>query len=225
MWGLWWVWLGAGCLLVGLVLGLLYLLIEFPGLSSWKVVHKESQEGRARQEQWRRDSLVLHSLGERRERRRESRVARARMLSVDQGVQCEEDESPRLQHDLLSRVIYERESKEEGRERKVGREERRLGREERRVTHTPFSLHSPVSTDDEGDSGVFPHSKELPRVSRVTSKEGGVRLALPDTPVVILITPQNRHKDFTVLDTLDLALDGQISYKETRDLVHSYRHS
>ena len=197
------------------MLGLLYLLIEFPGLSSWKVVHKESQEGRARQEQWRRDSLVLHSLGERRERRRESRVARARMLSVDQGVQCDEEESPRLQHNLLSRVIYER---EEGRERKVGREERR-------VSHTPFSLHSPVSTDDEGDSGVFPHSKELPRVSRVTSKEGGVRLALPDTPVVILITPQNRHKDFTVLDTLDLALDGQISYKETRDLVHSYRHS
>ena len=222
---MWWVWLGAGCLLVGLVLGLLYLLIEFPGLSSWKVVHKESQEGRARQEQWRRDSLVLHSLGERRERRRESRVARARMLSVDQGVQCEEEESPRLQHDILSRVIYERESGEEGRERKVGREERRLGREERRVSHTHFSLHSPVSTDDEGDSGVFPHSKELPRLSRVISKEGGVRLALPDTPVVILITPQNRHKDFTVLDTLDLALDGQISYKETRDLVHSYRHS
>ena len=223
------MWLGIGCLLVGMILGLLYLLIEFPGLSSWKVVHKESQEGRARQEQWRRDSLVLHSLGERREHRRESRVARARLLSVDQGVQCDKEESPRFQHDFLSRVVYEKEGGEEGRERRVGREERRMDREERRmdredkrVSHAPFSLHSPVSTDDEGDSGVFPDSKDFPRV---TSKEGGVRLALPDTPVVILITPQNRHKDFTVLDTLDLALDGQISYKETRDLVHSYRHS
>merc|ERR1712107_243106 len=38
---------------------------EFPGLVKWKEVPKESAEGRARQEKWRRDSVILGELQKR----------------------------------------------------------------------------------------------------------------------------------------------------------------
>merc|ERR1712130_886810 len=48
-----------------IILGLIWLFIEFPGLAGWKEVPKESVEGRARQEKWRRDSVILGELQKR----------------------------------------------------------------------------------------------------------------------------------------------------------------
>ena len=81
MWAEWWLVLAALALVLLVLLGLLWLVIEFPGLTGWKVVHKESPEGRARQERWRRDSLVIEQMEKRGKRR-------LRKVGVDQGVQC-----------------------------------------------------------------------------------------------------------------------------------------
>ena len=50
------------CAILTIILGLIWLFIEFPGLTGWKEVSKESAEGRARQEKWRRDSVILGEL-------------------------------------------------------------------------------------------------------------------------------------------------------------------
>ena len=65
MWQEWWLVLAVLSIIFIVLLGLLWLVIEFPGITGWKVVHKESPEGQARQAKWRRDSLVI----EQRERR------------------------------------------------------------------------------------------------------------------------------------------------------------
>ena len=101
MWAEWWLVLAALALVLLVLLGLLWLVIEFPGLTGWKVVHKESPEGRARQERWRRDSLVI----EQREKRGKRRL---RKVGVDQGVQClmeveEEEEKRKKRFNLLTR--------------------------------------------------------------------------------------------------------------------------
>merc|ERR1712088_425495 len=51
--------------LILVIFGLIWLVIEFPGLVKWKEVPKESAEGRARQEKWRRDSVILGELQKR----------------------------------------------------------------------------------------------------------------------------------------------------------------
>ena len=58
-------WLVFGVLALALLalLALLWTLIEFPGLCRWKEVRKESPEGRASQERWRRDSVILSQRG------------------------------------------------------------------------------------------------------------------------------------------------------------------
>ena len=61
------------CAILTIILGLIWLFIEFPGLTGWKEVSKESAEGRARQEKWRRDSVILGEL-----------QRRGRRVTVDQ---------------------------------------------------------------------------------------------------------------------------------------------
>merc|ERR1711971_985936 len=73
MWQAWWLLLLALCAVLVLILGLIWLFIEFPGLAGWKEVSKESAEGRARQEKWRRDSVILGEL-----------QRRGRRVTVDQ---------------------------------------------------------------------------------------------------------------------------------------------
>ena len=73
MWEGWWLLLLALSVLLTIILGLIWLLIEFPGLTGWKEVSKESAEGRARQEKWRRDSVILGEL-----------QRRGRRVTVDQ---------------------------------------------------------------------------------------------------------------------------------------------
>jgi len=65
MWQAWWLLLLALCAILTIILGLIWLFIEFPGLAGWKEVPKESAEGRARQEKWRRDSVILGELQKR----------------------------------------------------------------------------------------------------------------------------------------------------------------
>ena len=48
MWHGWWLLLLAILALIIVILGLIWLVIEFPGLVKWKEVAKESAEGRAR---------------------------------------------------------------------------------------------------------------------------------------------------------------------------------
>ena len=93
--GPWWLILGVLGLLLLALLGLLWLVIEFPGLTAhWKEVRQESSEGRASHERWRRDSVMMSRkgrgremlvVGEQRERRRGSRKVSRK---VDQEVQC-----------------------------------------------------------------------------------------------------------------------------------------
>merc|ERR1712037_411851 len=73
MWQAWWLLLLALCAVLVVILGLIWLFIEFPGLTGWKEVSKESAEGRARQEKWRRDSVILGEL-----------QRRGRRVTVDQ---------------------------------------------------------------------------------------------------------------------------------------------
>merc|ERR1711953_381903 len=73
MWQAWWLLLLALCAILSVILGLIWLFIEFPGLTGWKEVSKESAEGRARQEKWRRDSVILGEL-----------QRRGRRVTVDQ---------------------------------------------------------------------------------------------------------------------------------------------
>merc|ERR1712037_689600 len=73
MWQAWWLLLLALCAILTVILGLIWLFIEFPGLTGWKEVSKESAEGRARQEKWRRDSVILGEL-----------QRRGRRVTVDQ---------------------------------------------------------------------------------------------------------------------------------------------
>merc|ERR1712037_512463 len=73
MWQAWWLLLLALCAVLTVILGLIWLFIEFPGLTGWKEVSKESAEGRARQEKWRRDSVILGEL-----------QRRGRRVTVDQ---------------------------------------------------------------------------------------------------------------------------------------------
>merc|ERR1712037_978056 len=73
MWQAWWLLLLALCAVLVVILGLIWLFIEFPGLAGWKEVSKESAEGRARQEKWRRDSVILGEL-----------QRRGRRVTVDQ---------------------------------------------------------------------------------------------------------------------------------------------
>jgi len=65
MWHGWWLLLLAILALIIVIFGLIWLVIEFPGLVKWKEVPKESAEGRARQEKWRRDSVILGELQKR----------------------------------------------------------------------------------------------------------------------------------------------------------------
>ena len=58
-----WLLFGVMALALMALLALLWLLIEFPGLCQWQEVHKESPEGRASQERWRRDSVMLSQRG------------------------------------------------------------------------------------------------------------------------------------------------------------------
>merc|ERR1711902_21246 len=62
MWQAWGVLLLALCAILTIILGLIWLFIEFPGLTGWKEVPKASAEGRAREEKWRRDSVILGEL-------------------------------------------------------------------------------------------------------------------------------------------------------------------
>ena len=73
MWQGWWLLLLAICAILTIILCLIWLFIEFPGLTGWKEVSKESAEGRARQEKWRRDSVILGEL-----------QRRGRRVTVDQ---------------------------------------------------------------------------------------------------------------------------------------------
>ena len=73
MWQAWWLLLLALCAVLVVILGLIWLFIEFPGLAGWKEVSKESAEGRARQEKRRRDSVILGEL-----------QRRGRRVTVDQ---------------------------------------------------------------------------------------------------------------------------------------------
>jgi len=65
MWHGWWLLLLAILALIIVIFSLIWLVIEFPGLVKWKEVPKESAEGRARQEKWRRDSVILGELQKR----------------------------------------------------------------------------------------------------------------------------------------------------------------
>ena len=208
MWAEWWLVLAALALVLLVLLGLLWLVIEFPGLTGWKVVHKESPEGRARQERWRRDSLVI----EQREKRGKRRL---RKVGVDQGVQClmEVEEADKVEENFQYRLTTDQQARARSRQREAFMErmdeELVMGEESPLEVHSPLEgLHSPVSTDDE-DSGVFPHHNQTKRKERREWKS-----TCKGSSVVIVIAGggggggqhQRGHKDHSVLDSLDLAL-------------------
>jgi hypothetical protein len=208
MWAEWWLLLAAAAAIALAVLALLWCAIEFPGLTSWSVeVHKASPEGRASQERWRNNSRSDSSVmdlkrgrGARRERRQERRAARK--VSVDVEVQCGMDEEE-LAGSFRARVLHSPQSfPARGRGEAMGcRLAPGLGR------------HSAVSTDDEGDSGVFPNPP---------AEQAGARVHRLGDSVVVVITPQHRHKEYSVLDTLDLALCSQHTIAQPQDWL---RHS
>ena len=172
MWAEWWLVLAALALVLLVLLGLLWLVIEFPGLTGWKVVHKESPEGRARQERWRRDSLVI----EQREKRGKRRL---RKVGVDQGVQClmEVEEAEKVEENFQYRLTTDQQARARSRQREAFMErmdeELVVGEESPIEVQSPLEglhsplvrVHSPVSTDDE-DSGVFPHHNQTKRKER-----------------------------------------------------------
>ena len=207
MWQEWWLVLAAISIILLILLGLLWLVIEFPGLTGWKVVHKESPEGRARQERWRRDSLVI----EQREKKTggKRRGSRVRRVGVDQGVQClmevEEEEKRGV------------EAEEESFDYRLAADQARARSRQTFMDgggEELVGVHSPVSTDDE-DSGVFPnhhhhHSKRKER--RGGCIKGECQPPCKGSSVVIVIAGGGQHqlgggnKDHSVLDSLDLAL-------------------
>ena len=210
MWAEWWLVLAALALVLLVLLGLLWLVIEFPGLTGWKVVHKESPEGRARQERWRRDSLVI----EQREKRGKRRL---RKVGVDQGVQClmEVEEADKVEENFQYRLTTDQQARARSRQREAFMErmdeELVVGEESPTEVHNPLEglhsplvrVHSPVSTDDE-DSGVFPHHNQTKRKERREWKS-----TCKGSSVVIVIAGGGvggGHKDHSVLDSLDLAL-------------------
>ena len=215
MWAEWWLVLAALALVLLVLLGLLWLVIEFPGLTGWKVVHKESPEGRARQERWRRDSLVI----EQKEKRGKRRL---RKVGVDQGVQClmEVEEADKVEENFQYRLTTDQQARARSRQRETFMErmdeELVVGEESPIKVQSPLEglhsplvrVHSPVSTDDE-DSGVFPHHKQTKRRERREWKS-----TCKGSSVVIVIAGggggggqhQRDHKDHSVLDSLDLAL-------------------
>ena len=210
MWAEWWLVLAALALVLLVLLGLLWLVIEFPGLTGWKVVHKESPEGRARQERWRRDSLVI----EQKEKRGKRRL---RKVGVDQGVQClmEVEEADKVEENFQYRLTTDLQARARSRQREAFMErmdeELVVGEESPTEVHSPLEglhsplvrVHSPVSTDDE-DSGVFPHHNQTKRKERREWKS-----TCKGSSVVIVIAGGGvggGHKDHSVLDSLDLAL-------------------
>ena len=212
MWAEWWLVLVALALVLLVLLGLLWLVIEFPGLTGWKVVHKESPEGRARQERWRRDSLVI----EQKEKRGKRRL---RKVGVDQGVQClmEVEQAEKVEENFQYRLTTDQQARARSRQREAFMErmdeELVVGEESPLEVHSPLEglqsplvrVHSPVSTDDE-DSGVFPHHNQTKRKERREWKS-----TCKGSSVVIVIAGgggqhQRGHKDHSVLDSLDLAL-------------------
>ena len=210
MWAEWWLVLAALALVLLVLLGLLWLVIEFPGLTGWKVVHKESPEGRARQERWRRDSLVI----EQKEKRGKRRL---RKVGVDQGVQClmEVEEADKVEENFQYRLTTDQQARARSRQREAFMErmdeELVVGEESPIDVHNPLEglhsplvrVHSPVSTDDE-DSGVFPHHNQTKRKERREWKS-----TCKGSSVVIVIAGGGvggGHKDHSVLDSLDLAL-------------------
>ena len=210
MWAEWWLVLAALALVLLVLLGLLWLVIEFPGLTGWKVVHKESPEGRARQERWRRDSLVI----EQKEKRGKRRL---RKVGVDQGVQClmEVEEADKVEENFQYRLTTDLQARARSRQREAFMErmdeELVVGEESPTEVHSPLAglhsplvrVHSPVSTDDE-DSGVFPHHNQTKRKERREWKS-----TCKGSSVVIVIAGGGvggGHKDHSVLDSLDLAL-------------------
>ena len=210
MWAEWWLVLVALALVLLVLLGLLWLVIEFPGLTGWKVVHKESPEGRARQERWRRDSLVI----EQKEKRGKRRL---RKVGVDQGVQClmEVEEADKVEENFQYRLTTDQQARARSRQREAFMErmdeELVVGEESPTEVHSPLEglhsplvrVHSPVSTDDE-DSGVFPHHNQTKRKERREWKS-----TCKGSSVVIVIAGGGvggGHKDHSVLDSLDLAL-------------------
>ena len=210
MWAEWWLVLAALALVLLVLLGLLWLVIEFPGLTGWKVVHKESPEGRARQERWRRDSLVI----EQKEKRGKRRL---RKVGVDQGVQClmEVEEADKVEENFQYRLTTDQQARARSRQREAFMErmdeELVVGEESPTEVHSPLEglhsplvrVHSPVSTDDE-DSGVFPHHNQTKRKERREWKS-----TCKGSSVVIVIAGGGvggGHKDHSVLDSLDLAL-------------------
>ena len=210
MWAEWWLVLVALALVLLVLLGLLWLVIEFPGLTGWKVVHKESPEGRARQERWRRDSLVI----EQKEKRGKRRL---RKVGVDQGVQClmEVEEADKVEENFQYRLTTDQQARARSRQREAFMErmdeELVVGEESPTEVHSPLEglhsplvrVHSPVSTDDE-DSGVFPHHNQNKRRERREWKP-----TCKGSSVVIVIAGGGvggGHKDHSVLDSLDLAL-------------------
>ena len=212
MWQEWWLVLAALSIILLILLGLLWLIIEFPGLTGWKVVHKESPEGRARQERWRRDSLVI----EQKEKRGKRRL---RKVGVDQGVQClmEVEEAEKVEENFQYRLTTDQQARARSRQREAFMErmdeELVVGEESPTEVHSPLEglhsplvrVHSPVSTDDE-DSGVFPHHNQTKRKERREWKS-----TCKGSSVVIVIAGgggqhQRGHKDHSVLDSLDLAL-------------------
>ena len=184
MWAEWWLVLAAISIILLILLGLLWLVIEFPGLTGWKVVHKESPEGQARQEKWRRDSLVIEQRerfsSERKEKRRGSRVRRAGVdhsqssLATNTSVPFHEDRIRKGTEGSLAdkgvQCLMEVEEKrllkteenfdfnrlaDQARARSRQQQQQEIFME-RGEELVGVDLHSIVSTDDE-DSGVFPH--------------------------------------------------------------------
>ena len=209
MWQEWWLVLAALSIILLILLGILWLVIEFPGLTGWKVVHKESPEGKARQEKWRKDSLVMEQRERKGGKRRGSRVRR---VGVDQGVQClmevEEGEKKREVEESFDYRLAADQARARSRQ-----QEGLMDRGEELV----MGLHSPVSTDDE-DSGVFLHHHNHHQSKRKERRGGGGMRGECQPPckgssVVIVIAGgggggQQRlgNKDHSVLESLDLAL-------------------
>ena len=209
MWQEWWLVLAALSIILLILLGILWLVIEFPGLTGWKVVHKESPEGKARQEKWRKDSLVIEQRERKGGKRRGSRVRR---VGVDQGVQClMEVEEGEKKREVEESFDYRQLAADQARARSR-QQEGLMDRGEELV----MGLHSPVSTDDE-DSGVFLHHHNHHQSKRKERRGGGGMRGECQPPckgssVVIVIAGggggQQRlgNKDHSVLDSLDLAL-------------------
>ena len=207
MWQEWWLVLAALSIILLVLLGLLWLVIEFPGITGWKVVHNESPEGRARQEKWRRDSLVIEQRERRGGKRRGSRV---RKVGVDQGVQCLMEVEEGGKREVEENFDYSRladPAKARSPQTFLERGEELVG------------LHSPVSTDDE-DSGVFPNHHHSKRKERRIGGRGECQPPCKGSSVVIVIAAGGAgqggggggqhqrvgNKDHSVLDSLDLAL-------------------